>query len=78
MPKKIKRGKLPQVGTVFEKSFRGQTTRAKVVSIDKSKGRVELEVNGKQYQSPSAAARALTGHETNGWVFWGIDKKIGL
>ena len=75
MPRKIKRGKLPQVGTVFEKSFRGRTMRAKVVSIDQSKGRVGLEVNGKQYQSPSAAAKALTGHEINGWVFWGIDTR---
>jgi len=75
MPRKIKREKLPQVGSVFEKLFRGRTVRATVISIDPSIGHVRLEVNGTQYKSPSAAAKALAGHEINGWVFWGMDKE---
>jgi len=36
-------------------------------------GRVEsgaLVLNGKRYDSPSAAAVKITGRPTNGWIFW--------
>lgn len=36
-------------------------------------GRVEagaLAVNGRRYESPSAAAVAITGTSVNGWIFW--------
>ena len=29
-----------------------------------------LVLNGKSYDSPSAAAYAVTGYAVNGWVFW--------
>jgi negative regulator of replication initiation len=29
-----------------------------------------LVVNGKRYDSPSAAAVAVTGNSVNGWIFW--------
>jgi len=29
-----------------------------------------LVYQGKRYSSPSAAARAITGYQTNGWIFW--------
>jgi hypothetical protein len=53
--------------TEFRASYRGETIH----------GRVEagaLAVNGKRYESPSAAAVAITGNSVNGWVFWECKK----
>src|SRR5258706_2324004 len=50
-------------GTEFRASYKGETIY----------GRVEasaLAVNGKRFDSPSAAAVAITGNPVNGWVFW--------
>lgn len=54
-------------GTEFRAVHKGHTTH----------GRVEagaLAVNGKRYESPSAAAVAITGNSVNGWVFWECKK----
>ena len=54
-------------GTEFRGSHKGKTVS----------GRVEagaLAVNGKRYESPSAAAVAITGNPVNGWVFWECKK----
>jgi hypothetical protein len=32
----------------------------------------QLEVDGALHDSPSGAAVAVVGHETNGWTFWGV------
>jgi hypothetical protein len=39
-------------------------------------GSISLTIEGnlKEYQSPSAAAKALTGKSLNGWVFWKVDE----
>ncbi len=50
-------------GTNFRASYKGRTYS----------GRVEggaLVVDGKSYDSPSAAAVAITGNAVNGWRFW--------
>jgi len=50
-------------GTEFRASYKGQIHT----------GRVEggaLVVNSKRYESPSAAAVAITGSPVNGWRFW--------
>ena len=50
-------------GTEFRANYKGQIYT----------GRVEggaLAVNGKKYDSPSAAAVAITGSPVNGWRFW--------
>jgi len=49
--------------TEFRASYKGQVRT----------GRVEggaLAVNGQRYDSPSAAAVAVTGSPVNGWRFW--------
>ena len=50
-------------GTEFRANYKGQVRT----------GRVEggaLVVNGQPYNSPSAAAVAVTGSPVNGWRFW--------
>jgi hypothetical protein len=50
-------------GTEFRATYKGQIRT----------GRVEggaLAVNGQRYDSPSAAAVAITGSPVNGWRFW--------
>lgn len=50
-------------GTEFRANYKGQLRT----------GRVEdgaLFVNGQRYDSPSAAAVAITGSAVNGWRFW--------
>ena len=50
-------------GTEFRARYKGQTWL----------GRVDggaLVINGKRYDSPSAAAVAITENPVNGWTFW--------
>ena len=50
-------------GTEFLTQYKGQ----------KISGRVEggaLVIDGKRYDSPSAAAMSVTGFNVNGWRFW--------
>ena len=74
MPQRKVRRELPTVSTIFTKRFRGQIIHAKVVAVDPQTGRVALEVKGQTFPTLSAAAKALTGAETNGWRFWGLNK----
>ena len=67
--KKIKR-ELPPVGTVLTGHFFGEPYEAKIV---KDKTRPEgkaIKLHGKLYPSMTAAAKAITKQETNGWRFW--------
>jgi hypothetical protein len=50
-------------GTEFRAAYKGNTYTGIVQS-----GR--LVVEGKGYESPSAAAVAITGNPVNGWTFW--------
>lgn len=50
-------------GTDFRATYKGQVRT----------GRIEggaLSINGQRYDSPSAAAVAITGSPVNGWRFW--------
>ena len=59
-------------GTVFEKQYKGESYLMKVVH---KKGVVGYFVGKHRYNSPSAAAKAITATEVNGWVFWGMDRQ---
>ena len=50
-------------GTEFRANYKGQTILTKVESGS-------LVLNGKRYDSPSAAAVSITGNMVNGWIFW--------
>lgn len=49
--------------TEFRTNYKGKTIYGKVESGS-------LVVNGKRFDSPSAAAVAITGNPVNGWLFW--------
>ncbi|MFN9489083.1 MAG: DUF2924 domain-containing protein [Betaproteobacteria bacterium] len=50
-------------GTEFRAHYKGETHLARV-----EKGALVLA--GKRYDTPSAAAMAITGSPVNGWTFW--------
>lgn len=50
-------------GTEFRATYKGQIKNGRVESA-------ALVVNGKRYESPSAAAVAITKTSVNGWGFW--------
>jgi hypothetical protein len=50
-------------GTEFRATYKGQTYL----------GRVEagaLVLNGRRFDTPSAAAMSISGNPVNGWTFW--------
>jgi hypothetical protein len=63
---------LPALGTTLTGRFKGQTYSATIVAAEDSPTGKAVEHNGKRYTSPSAAAKAVTGHSINGWLFWNI------
>lgn len=70
MPGKRKSRPLPSVGSTYERLYKGRTLQMTVVTSDS--GRVAYQVLGKEFRSPSGAAKAVTGTEINGWEFWNI------
>lgn len=67
--KSIKR-ELPPVATVLRGKFFGEPFEAKIVKDrTRSEGKA-VAFDGEVYPSMSAAARAITKQETNGWRFW--------
>jgi len=67
--KKIAR-QLPPVGTTLTATYRGQAHTAVIVEAkDRSAGRA-VKYGDQLFASLSAAGKAVTGHPTNGWVFW--------
>jgi len=58
----IKNTRFP-VGT----TFKGRHLGVEYIGVVKDSG---LVLNGKKYQSPSAAAMSITNTQTNGWGFW--------
>jgi hypothetical protein len=67
---KRKPRQLPKVGTVYEKRFKKTLYRLTVVKTGHVIG---FKVGTNVYQSPSGAAKAITGSEVNGWAFWGME-----
>jgi len=69
--KKIAR-QLPPVGTTLTGRSRGQSYTAVIVEAkDRPAGRA-VKYGDQLFASLSAAAKAVTGHPTNGWLFWRV------
>jgi len=67
--KKIVR-QLPSEGTTLTATYKGQPhTAVIVVAKDRPAGRA-VECGDQLFASLSAAAKGVTGHPTNGWLFW--------
>ena len=68
--------KLPQPGDRLTHHFRkkqGEVT-AEVISVDPKSRKIVVKVDDTTYSSLSAAGQAVSGHPTNGWIFWGLKK----
>jgi hypothetical protein len=67
--KKIAR-QLPPVGTTLTARHKGEPHTAVIVEAkDRPAGRA-VKYGDQLFASLSAAAKGVTGHSTNGWVFW--------
>jgi hypothetical protein len=68
-------GQLPPVGTTLTATYRGQSHTAVIVEAkDRPAGRA-VKYGDQLFASLSAAAKAVTGHSANGWVFWHAAEK---
>ena len=66
---KRKERKLPPVGNTYTRKYKGKTYTMKVV---RKNGRIAFSVLGKEFNSPSGAAKTIAKTEVNGWVFWKV------
>lgn len=73
MPTRKIRTILPKEGKKLVARHKGIVVEATIVKVRSEVGRVAVEIAGVTYPTLSAAAKAVTGKETNGWVFWGLD-----
>ena len=71
------RARMPEEGEVLVHRFRRRPgeVRAEVVSVDLESRAVRVRIDGREYASLSAAAKAIAGTSQNGWVYWGLKKQ---
>ena len=67
--KKIAR-ELPPPGTTFTGRFKGESYAATIVEAEDLPAGRAVKYGDQLFASLSAAAKAVTGHPTNGWLFW--------
>ena len=60
----------PPIGSVYDRRYKGVRARMTVVESADS---AAYRVGDRDYKTPSAAAKSITGAEVNGWKFWRID-----
>jgi hypothetical protein len=60
----------PKVGSRFQKTYEG---KCRTLHVAESEGRICYKMDGRIFNSPSAAAKTLTKAEVNGWKFWEMD-----
>ena len=65
---------LPPVGTTMTATYKGQAHTAEMVEAEVPARRA-VKYGGQVFTSLSAAAKAVTGHSANGWVFWRAAEK---
>ena len=65
-----KKRKKPTLGKKYQRKYKKKLFEIEIVSTD---GGLGYKMGKEIYPSPSAAAKAITGAEINGWVFWKIN-----
>lgn len=70
--------KSPAVGEVLTHKFRKRKGEAyaEVTAVDEAAGKISVRVDGVEYASLSAAAKAVSGGSHNGWIYWGLKKEV--
>lgn len=70
--------RMPVVGEVLVHRFRRRKgeVSAEVISVDPERKLVRVRVEGTEYASLSAAAKAVAGTSQNGWIYWGLKKQV--
>jgi len=63
---------LPPVGTKLTGKSRGKVYEAVIVKSSTQAKRRAVRLQNREFLSLSGAAMAVTGHATNGWMFWKI------
>ena len=72
--KKVAR-QLAPVGTTLTGRFRGQAHTAVIVEAKDRPAARAVKYGDQLFACLSAAAKAVTGHSANGWVFWRAAEK---
>ena len=65
-----KRCELPPVGTTLTRKFKGRSYTAQIVRVKALPAGRGVKCRNRISTSLSAAAKAITGYETSGPVFW--------
>jgi len=66
---------LPPVGATLTGRLRGQAHTAVIVEAKDRPAARAVKYGDQLFASLSAAAKAVTGHSANGWVFWRAAEK---
>ena len=66
-PTKAKDPRIPPIGSIISKTYRGQQIEVKVLENG-------FEYKGKVYKSISRVAMTITKHQISGYVFFGLSK----
>jgi len=61
---------LPPIGTKLKAKSKDKSYEAVVTKSSNNPNRRAVYFKKIEYLSLSGAAKAITGHATNGWVFW--------
>jgi hypothetical protein len=65
---------LPPAGTrLLSRRHKGLVIEAMTVDDDSYPGGRAVVVRGVRYGTLSAAAKAVCGHEANGWIWWRLE-----
>lgn len=69
-PRGIIKRELPPIGTILIGSYHQKKYTAQISLSKKDNKKKIVLINNQEFISMSAAAVSITGHQTNGWIFW--------
>jgi len=61
---------LPPVGTTLTHKYKGRPHTAQIVKVEALPARRAVKYRNQIFTSLSAAAKAVTHYNNNGWTFW--------